>query len=142
MKADNYTKSNDITEVTLNRFNKAYSNKLLSDKNRLKDSLELIKYLCDKFKITPIKRIIILDKPRKKINRGEIHGYYIPIKNEIYIYNLTASTKKEVSIKCFYDTLLHEFMHHYDFTKLQLTESPHTSGFYKRITDLKNKITE
>lgn len=138
----NYNKSNKVIEVALNKFTKSYSTKLLSDKDRLKDSIKLLNYLCDKFKISPIKRIVVLNKSRKKIRNGEIHGYYIPNKQEIYIYNLTATTKKEVSIKCFYDTLLHEFMHHYDYTKLHLNESLHTSGFYKRITDLKNKITE
>jgi len=38
--------------------------------------------------------------------------------------------------KVFLETLLHEWVHHYDFTGLQLDRSPHTSGFFNRIHDL------
>ena len=36
----------------------------------------------------------------------------------------------------FLETLLHEWVHHYDFTGLELDRSPHTSGFFNRIRDL------
>jgi len=36
----------------------------------------------------------------------------------------------------FLETLLHEWVHHYDFTGLQLDRSLHTSGFFARIRDL------
>ena len=38
--------------------------------------------------------------------------------------------------KVFLETLLHEWVHHYDFTGLELDRSPHTSGFFNRIRDL------
>lgn len=142
METSVYTKSNEVTEVSLKRFDKSYSKRFLSDTNRLKDGFELLNYLCDKFKIAPIKRLIILDKPRKQIKNGQIHGYYVRNNREIYIYNKTAKTNKIIAINRFYETLLHEFIHHYDFEKLKLSDSPHTSGFYKRITDLMKKITE
>lgn len=142
METKNYNKSNQITTVALNKFSKAYSKELLSDKARLTDSIKLITYLCEKFKIPNIKRLVVMNKPRKRNGHGTIHGYYVIQKQEIWIYNLTASTNKIISIKCFYDTLLHEFMHHYDYTKLHLGVSLHTSGFYMRISDLKKKITE
>ena len=55
--------------------------------------------------------------------------------NEItsVIYNTTTKTKKTIAIKTFYETLLHEFIHHYDIVGLKLGDSLHTSGFYKRI---------
>lgn len=142
MESNNYQLSNKINEVCLNKFSKEYTKRLLSDKNRLTDSINLLNYLCNKFKIPPIKKLVLLNKPRKKKGNATTFGYYVINKQEIYIYNLTAITQKEISIKCFYDTLLHEFMHHYDHTKLKLHESLHTRGFYLRITDLKNKITE
>lgn len=142
MKQNSYHLSNKINEVCLKKFSKEYSKKLLSDKNRLNDGLNLLNYLCSKFKILPIKKLVVLNKPRNKKGNATIFGYYVIDKHEIYIYNLTAITQKEITIKCFYDTLLHEFMHHYDHTKLKLHESLHTRGFYLRITDLKNKITE
>lgn len=141
MEKNSYQLSNKINEVCLNKFSKEYSKKLLSDKDRLNDSINLLNYLCNKFKIPPIKKMVLLNKPRKKNKNTTTFGYYVVNKQEIYIYNLTAITKKEISIKCLYETLLHEFMHHYDRTKLKLLESPHTKGFYFRITDLKNKIT-
>lgn len=141
MEKDSYQISNSISEICLSKFSKEYSKKLLSDKDRAKDGMSLLTYLCNKFKILPIRGLILLDKPRKKSGRATTFGYYIPNKREIYIYNLTATTQKKVSIKCFYDTLLHEFMHHYDHTKLNLSKSPHTRGFYMRITDLKNKLS-
>lgn len=142
METSVYNKSNEVTEVSLKRFDKSYSKRFLADKDRMKYGFELLNYLCDKFKIAPIKRLIILDKPRKQIKNGQIYGYYVRNNREIYIYNKTAKTNKIIAINRFYETLLHEFIHHYDFEKLKLSDSPHTSGFYKRITDLMKKITE
>ena len=70
----------------------------------------------------------------------KVYGRYMINLNTIEIFNLTAMTKKPVAIKTMYDTLLHEFMHHYDFTKLKLSESLHTKGFAMRISDLKKKL--
>lgn len=142
METSVYNKSNEVTEVSMKRFDKSYSKRFLADKDRMKYGFELLTYLCDKFKIAPIKRLIILDKPRKQIKNGQIYGYYVRNNREIYIYNKTAKTNKIIAINRFYETLLHEFIHHYDFEKLKLSDSPHTSGFYKRITDLMKKITE
>lgn len=64
------------------------------------------------------------------------------ITRTIKIWNLTASRGQVVSIKSFFDTLVHEFMHHYDVTYLRLEDTYHTTGFYKRITELSNKIKE
>ena len=52
------------------------------------------------------------------------------------IYNLTAIRQQVLAPKVFLETLLHEWVHHYDFTGLQLERSPHTSGFFARIRDL------
>ena len=59
---------------------------------------------------------------------------------QITIYNKTAVKGDVISIKAFYDTLLHEFIHHYDYEVLKLDRSIHSAGFYKRISDLKNKL--
>lgn len=142
METNVYNKSNEVTEVALKRFDKNYSKKLLNDTNRLKDGFELLNYLCDKFKIAPIKHLIIWDKPRKQVRNGQLYGYYVRNSREIYIYNKTAKTNKTIAIKRFYETLLHEFIHHYDFEKLKLSDSPHTRGFYKRLSDLMKKISE
>lgn len=69
----------------------------------------------------------------------EIYNYTVQTQ-VITLYNLTAIKKHVVSIKVMAATLLHEFIHHYDMTFLKLSDSPHTSGFYKRIADLENKL--
>jgi hypothetical protein len=57
----------------------------------------------------------------------------------ITIYNnmdfMTPCTNRS-----FADVLLHEFMHHYDYYYLNLSESVHSKGFYSRIRDLKAKL--
>lgn len=85
-------------------------------------------------------KLTVLNKPQRKKVNGKTLGFYTVGRNYITIYNLTATTQKTVSIKTFYDTLLHEFMHHYDYKVLKLENSLHTSGFYQRISDLKNKL--
>ncbi len=41
-----------------------------------------------------------------------------------------------ITPKVFLNTLLHEWVHHYDFDGLQLARSPHTAGFYARLRAL------
>jgi hypothetical protein len=43
-----------------------------------------------------------------------------------------------VSVKL--NTLLHEWVHHFDFTALRLTRSPHTAGFYARLRALADAL--
>ena len=67
-------------------------------------------------------------------------GKYIVSQNMVVVFNKTAVRKQVVAIKSFTDTLLHEFVHYLDFHFYKFRESPHTSGFYKRITSLKNLL--
>lgn len=129
--------------VALNKFSSREMRDLLnSDETFFERAVMgqiLINYLCDKFKM-PKSNLCVLDKPRVKKGNGEVHGNYNPKTYRINIYNLTAAKKQPVSIKQFYSVLLHEFMHHYDITYLKLGASPHTSGFYQRISDLQRKL--
>ena len=87
------------------------------------------------------------DRPQRHRTRGgklelKTYGYYrialesTPQRGSIRIYNLTAIRQQVLAPKVFLETLLHEWVHHYDFTGLQLDRSPHTSGFFARIRDL------
>jgi hypothetical protein len=67
------------------------------------------------------------------------YGVYYPRTKKISIQNLTAVRAKELAPKTFLDTLLHEWMHHYDIEKLKIN-SIHTKGFYERIRSLKEKL--
>lgn len=143
-----YKKSNEITEVALSRFSKKEYAKLLTDGDRQKDSQSLIDYLCGKFHI-PSVPVVVVNRPQPHVtgNGGTLRkktlGTYSSgfFGQKITMYNLTAVKQKEVAIKTFAGTLLHEFIHHYDMAYLKLGCSPHTAGFYKRISDLEKKLS-
>lgn len=146
---DNYTKSNKIESVSLNRFRHTEYDALLccgEDINERKFAAQtLLNYLCEKFNM-PSVSLSVTSKPQMHKNKSngttkvKFLGWYVPSERKIIIYNRTAKLNKVVSIKVFADTLLHEFMHHYDYQYLKLSDSLHTAGFYKRISDLKRKL--
>jgi len=94
----------------------------------------------------PACKLVVADRPQRHRTRDgrlalKTYGYYriaweAPPRGSIRIYNLTAIRQQVLAPKVFLETLLHEWVHHYDFTGLQLDRSPHTSGFYGRIRDL------
>lgn len=67
------------------------------------------------------------------------YGAYYPRTKRISIQNKTAVQAKVLAPKTFLDTLLHEWMHHYDYERLRLN-SIHTKGFYERIRSLKDRL--
>lgn len=140
---NNYEVSNKIENVRLNSFKSVYSESLLRSSDnisqRKKRAETLLNYLCTKFKINNI-TLLVTNKPRPCKGRVQIGGWYVQNEKKIIIYNTTAKTNKTISIKSFYNILLHEFIHHYDYEVIKLTDSLYTSGFYKRISDLKNKL--
>src|ERR1700674_5658393 len=86
-------------------------------------------------------KLTVADRPQRHRTRGgklevKTYGYYriawesTPRRGSIRIYNLTAIRQQVLAPKVFLETLLHEWVHHYDFTGLQLERSPHTSGFF------------
>jgi hypothetical protein len=139
-----YEKSNAILEVEYSRFShKEYTDLLNCTKNRQVYAQKLIDYLCDKYKIRRIP-VKVLNTPRPHSTQRQTYGQYkyLPTSRtgvSITIWNITAKTAKEVAIKTFANTLIHEFIHHYDTEYLQIV-STHTTGFYKRITDLEKKL--
>ena len=76
----------------------------------------------------------------------ELHGYYEPAyegsDHTISVWMKTASRKQVVAFKTFLRTLLHEICHHIDYEYLQLEESYHTEGFYKRESSLFHQIVK
>lgn len=142
-----YAKSNEIVEVSLQRLRGTEYNNLLKDNNRKKDGQALLDYLCDKFHM-PKTTLSVSTRPQPHSTnsrgslRSKTYGFYRPATMGITIYNVTAVKHQEISIKVFADTLLHEFMHHYDMTHLRLSATLHTAGFYKRISDLQAKLAK
>ncbi len=79
---------------------------------------KLLSAMCARLRITPV-RLHVLDKnqPHKKsggrLAYKEYGAYYLE-DQVILIANLTAVRGKVVAGKTFFDTLIHEFMHHFD----------------------------
>ncbi len=75
--------------------------------------------------------------------QSKTYGYYrcrfvdgVVSEARIRIYHRTAVRQQVISPKVFLNTLLHEWVHHYDFAGLRLARSPHTAGFYARLRAL------
>lgn len=151
LETKDYERSNKIETVALNKFSKKEFAKMLASKDtttdRQKNAQALCDYLNEKFGM-PSCKVIVTDKaqPHATNARGSLKskelGNYRTTSMVITLYNKTAIQKKTVAIKTLTDVLLHEYIHHYDMTYLKLGASPHTSGFYKRISDLKSKLSD
>jgi hypothetical protein len=74
---------------------------------------------------------------------GELHGLYTwetgrqPL---IEVWMRTARNKDVVAFRTFLRTLLHEVCHHLDFTLLELSETFHTEGFFRRESSLVRQL--
>ena len=66
-------------------------------------------------------------------------GLYEGVKKGITLWN-NRHYQVPCDIRTFINTLLHEFMHHYDFYYLRLPDSVHCKGFESRIRDLRKKL--
>ena len=89
--------------------------------------------------------VTVADRPQVHEHDGrrlqsKTYGYYRCSARDgavtdarIRIYHRTAVRQQVISPKVFLNTVLHEWVHHYDFAGLRLGRSPHTSGFYARL---------
>ncbi|MEK7072419.1 MAG: hypothetical protein AAB969_02510 [Patescibacteria group bacterium] len=145
---NNYQKSNRITKtkITVSSGAVMLVNQLLKSadhKSRQKLGEQLLDELCDGAKIDIVKLEISNTKQYHRKSAGRValkrYGYYRPSSKNIHIQNLTAVRGQILAPKTFLDTLLHEWMHHYDTYKLKL-RSIHSKGFYQRINYLKEKL--
>ena len=75
---------------------------------------------------------------------GELHGLYTARDGRrralIQLWMRTAHHKRMVAFKTFVRTLLHELCHHLDYELLDLADSFHTAGFYKRVSHLFHQL--
>jgi hypothetical protein len=75
---------------------------------------------------------------------GELHGLYEPADGKrraaITVWMRTARHKRIVAFKTFLRTLLHEICHHLDYELLELEDSFHTEGFFKRESSLFHQL--
>ncbi|MDO8463589.1 MAG: hypothetical protein Q7S96_04990 [bacterium] len=143
----NYVASNRIREVDFraSREARALAKQILTGpletEHRQRVAQELCDALCDGAAMDIIARVTISDAHQYHKKRGgrtvfKQYGYYKPATRYVYITNRTAVRGQLLAAKTFLDTLLHEWVHHYDSVRLGL-DSIHTSGFYARLQSLK-----
>ncbi|HEC12690.1 MAG TPA: hypothetical protein ENI80_05500 [Acidiferrobacteraceae bacterium] len=81
---------------------------------------------------------------RPSDDSGELHGEYELALNRrrasICVWMRTAKRRQVVAFRSFLRTVLHELCHHLDYTLLNLDDSFHTEGFYKRESSLFNQL--
>jgi hypothetical protein len=75
-------------------------------------------------------------KVREGVTTYQLFGDYTPSTQNIRVWMRTAIRGKVSSPKALLNTVLHEFCHHLDCTRLKCPESYHTRGFYWRIDHL------
>ena len=91
----------------------------------------------------PVPQLTVNDKRQNhslkdgKLKR-KVYGTYKA--GKIVLSNKTAIREATLAPKTFLDTLIHEFMHHYDYEVLKFPVSLHTAGFYYRLGDVMKKL--
>lgn len=139
----NYLRSNAIVEVDFLPSSKAkiLAKNLMAGKvNRQEESQKLLDELSRICSISGVNLKVSEKKQWHKKWLGRVvfkqYGYYKPKTKYIYIQNLTSIRGQTVAPRTFLNTLIHEWLHHYDFEKLKL-RSIHSKGFYLRLNSLK-----
>lgn len=92
----------------------------------------------------PPVRVKVLER-RPSRHWGELHGLYESggrAQPVITVWMRTAKRIQVVAFRTFLRTILHEVMHHLDYTLLRLSDSFHTEGFYKRESALLKQLLE
>jgi hypothetical protein len=95
--------------------------------------------------LVPLKTLSLVDKARphgrdeKGRVRGELYGSCANYGN-IRVYLRTAARGQPTAFKTFFNTLVHEWVHHYDFEALG--DTVHCSGFYDRVNAIYKRCIE
>ena len=89
-------------------------------------------------------RVVLFDEPRPPDGEGELHGLYEPEPPPatISIWMRTAKRLQIIAYRTLLRTILHEVCHHLDYEYLELEDSFHTEGFFRRESDLYRQLTE
>lgn len=92
-------------------------------------------------RVPEVSVLVLAERPRRK--GSELHGLYTVApgrKPQIKVWMRTAALGKVVAFKTFLRTLLHEVLHHLDYSHYKLRDSFHTAGFYSRESSLVRKL--
>ena len=94
----------------------------------------------------PVPPLRVLGVRPHRVSAGvctyQLFGDYTPKTQRIRVWMRTAIREKVSSPKALLNTLLHEFCHHLDCTRLGCPESYHTRGFFTRIDHLYHPALE
>ena len=101
----------------------------------------LIRGLTDDVGVQAVRVEVLAARPHARW--GELHGLYEAPRGgrpKITLWMRTAKQRRVVAFRTFLRTLLHEVGHHLDYTLLNLPDSFHTEGFYKRESSLFHQL--
>ena len=136
----NIKKSNKFLTVDFTDFSHEEYHALLHSGSKVeprrKAAQVLVDYLCDKYEI-PRCKIFLYNMSYDPVLGFTKMGLYC--NKHIDLWN-DKHHRVPCEIKTFINTLLHEFMHHYDYYYLKLPDSVHCKGFEARIRDLRQKL--
>ena len=101
----------------------------------------MISGLCQVFGVERAEIRVLAKRPSK--SWGELHGLYEReegVTDRITVWMRTAERKQVVAFKTFLRTIIHEFIHHLDYVLLDLDDSFHTEGFFRRESSLVKQL--
>ncbi len=92
----------------------------------------LVDEVCRVLRIAPLR--VEIRGVRQRNPRSELHGIFYPHERppRMIVWMRTAQRRDIVKPKTFLRTLLHELGHYLDYAVLDLGDSFHTKGFFKR----------
>ena len=146
-----YQQSDDVSSVRLPPLPgiaslvDAIAQALERDDRRLVEEAcqRLANALARSLKIAPVRVDVSATRPSRRW--GELHGLYRVRQSgalpTITVWMRTAKRKQVVAFKTFLRTFIHEICHHLDYELLDLRESFHTEGFYKRESSIVHQLT-
>lgn len=115
----------------------------LGSQSRTEEKVQqFVSYFCQTFRVPSVKVRVLEKRPSK--TWGELHGLYQAHPQGkwflITVWMRTAKRIQVVAFRTFLRTLLHEILHHLDYTYFKLADSFHTEGFYKRESSLMRQL--
>jgi hypothetical protein len=140
-----YRQSSAVEEIRLSRpellqpFVGTLREALAEDRRPLVEAAagRLVDGLSAMLETPPVRVKVMAVRPSR--SWGELHGLYTiedGASAVIRVWMRTAQHRRVVAFRTFLRTLLHEVVHHLDYTLLRLPESYHTEGFFKRESSL------
>jgi hypothetical protein len=103
----------------------------------------LVRSLMNAYQVPHVHVKVLAKRPSN--TWGELHGLYELSSGPndpaaITVWMRTAKRKEVVAFKTYLRTVIHECLHHLDYTHLHLADSFHTQGFYQRESSLVRQL--